>query len=178
MGDLHYSVFWVTYSFFSIICFVLFRPCHMACRILVPWPGIEPTPSAVKVWGPNHCTTRELPVFLHYSLPLVQFLPQQMSFVIFLLPLYSFYSLFTILSFSTDNFSLIPLVFSLSFLKSVSVKLKRSVSLFVLSGELSWSFNWEWFLSFILRNFLSQTYRREIIYCGLGGLFICGSITV
>ena len=44
----------------------------------------------------------------------------------------------------------------------MSVKLKRSVSLFVLSGELSWSFNWEWFLCFILLNFLSQTYRREI----------------
>ena len=30
-----------------------------ACRILVPWPGIEPVPPAVEVWSPNHWTTRE-----------------------------------------------------------------------------------------------------------------------
>ena len=27
---------------------------HTACGILVPRPGIEPRPSAVKVWSPNH----------------------------------------------------------------------------------------------------------------------------
>lgn len=32
------------------------------CQILVPPPGIEPKPSAWKVWNPNHWTTRE---FLH-----------------------------------------------------------------------------------------------------------------
>ena len=26
----------------------------LACGILVPWPGIKPVPSAVKVWSPNH----------------------------------------------------------------------------------------------------------------------------
>ena len=32
---------------------------------LVPWPGVEPMPSAVKVWSPNQWTTREFPyVFL------------------------------------------------------------------------------------------------------------------
>ena len=35
-----------------------------ACRMLVPLPGVEPGPLAVKVWSPNHWTTRELPVFL------------------------------------------------------------------------------------------------------------------
>ena len=29
-----------------------------ACRILVPQPGIEPTPLAVRVQSPNHWTTR------------------------------------------------------------------------------------------------------------------------
>ena len=33
----------------------------MACRILVSGPGIEPRPSAVKVWSPNQRTTREVP---------------------------------------------------------------------------------------------------------------------
>ena len=36
----------------------------MACGILVPRPGIEPGPSAVKAWSPNHWTARELPYFL------------------------------------------------------------------------------------------------------------------
>ena len=31
-----------------------------ACRILVSRPGIEPRPSAAKVWSPNHWTAREL----------------------------------------------------------------------------------------------------------------------
>ena len=32
-----------------------------ACRILGPWPGIEPTPLAVEVQSLNHWTTREVP---------------------------------------------------------------------------------------------------------------------
>ena len=36
-------------------------PCCAACGILVPWPGIEPTPSAVKAWSANHWTAREFP---------------------------------------------------------------------------------------------------------------------
>ena len=31
----------------------------MACEILVPQPGTEPRPSAVKEKTPNHWTTRE-----------------------------------------------------------------------------------------------------------------------
>ena len=30
-------------------------PCHTACRILVPQPGNEPVPKAVKAQSPNHC---------------------------------------------------------------------------------------------------------------------------
>ena len=33
----------------------------MSCRILVPWPGIEPRPFTGKVPIPNHCTAREFP---------------------------------------------------------------------------------------------------------------------
>ena len=38
-----------------------FWPCHVACGILVPGPGTEPVPSAVKVQSPNHRTDREFP---------------------------------------------------------------------------------------------------------------------
>ena len=34
---------------------------HRACGILAPQPGIEPRPSAVKVWSPNHWTARKFP---------------------------------------------------------------------------------------------------------------------
>ena len=50
--------------------------CHLACKILVPWPGIEPVSLAVEVRSPNHWTARESPLsFLHlffsYLSPLV-----------------------------------------------------------------------------------------------------------
>ena len=35
--------------------------CREACRILVPPPGIDPGPPAVKAQNPNHWTTREFP---------------------------------------------------------------------------------------------------------------------
>ena len=47
------------YFFFFLSFFWL---CCMACIILVPWPGIEPRPLAVKAWGSNHWTTREFPL--------------------------------------------------------------------------------------------------------------------
>ena len=37
---------------------------HVACGILGPGPGIEPGPSAVKVWSLNHWTAKEFPNFL------------------------------------------------------------------------------------------------------------------
>ena len=40
--------------------FSLFGPCHVAYGILVPRPGIEPRPLAVKALSPNHWTAREL----------------------------------------------------------------------------------------------------------------------
>ena len=33
----------------------------VACRILVPWPEIEPVPPAMEVWNLNHWSTKETP---------------------------------------------------------------------------------------------------------------------
>ena len=40
-------------------CFFFILPCCVTCGILVPWPGIEPGPSAVRIESPNHWTARE-----------------------------------------------------------------------------------------------------------------------
>ena len=48
----------------SFSSFFFFWPCHVACRILVPWPGIEPP--AVKVPSPNYWTARECPHFFFF----------------------------------------------------------------------------------------------------------------
>ena len=37
----------------------------MACGILVPQPGIKPTPPAVEAQSRNHWTAREVPPFLN-----------------------------------------------------------------------------------------------------------------
>ena len=41
--------------------FVLTMLHGLACRILVPQPGIEPGPSAVEAWSPTHWSAREFP---------------------------------------------------------------------------------------------------------------------
>ena len=71
--ELGVDVQWVLGGFFWF-CFALlfFLATHAACRILVHWPGIEPGPSAVNSWSPNHWTAREFPVgyFLdHQGIP-------------------------------------------------------------------------------------------------------------
>ena len=43
------------------LLFIYFFLLHIACGILVPQLDIEPVPSAVKVWSPNHWTAREFP---------------------------------------------------------------------------------------------------------------------
>ena len=42
--------------------------CLPACGILVPQPGIEPGPSAVRAQSSNHWTTREFPKGLFLTL--------------------------------------------------------------------------------------------------------------
>lgn len=46
--------------------FFFFFSVHAACGILVPWPGIEPRISALKVWHPNHWNGRELLEIIFY----------------------------------------------------------------------------------------------------------------
>ena len=44
--------------------FFLFWPQHMACGILIPWPGIKPTSPTLGVWSLNHWTARKIPPIL------------------------------------------------------------------------------------------------------------------
>ena len=46
---------------FLVCCFFFAAPC-LTCRILVPWPGVRPSPPVVEVWSFNHWTAREIPV--------------------------------------------------------------------------------------------------------------------
>ena len=43
-----------------LVLFFFWQHC-MTCEILVPWPGTEPRPLAVRVWSPNHWAAREFP---------------------------------------------------------------------------------------------------------------------
>ena len=57
---------------------LLFRKCHLshlkknlwprltACGVLVPQPGMEPTPPAVEAWSLNPWTAREVPQLSHF----------------------------------------------------------------------------------------------------------------
>ena len=47
---------------FFFILYIYFA--QMACKILVPLPGIELWSSAVKVQSPNHWTTWEVPQYI------------------------------------------------------------------------------------------------------------------
>ena len=42
--------------------YLYFGPCLAAYGILVPWPGIEPMPSALRAQSLNHWTDREVPI--------------------------------------------------------------------------------------------------------------------
>ena len=51
---------------FPFPIFTLSIPTHFSCRILIPFPGTEPVPLAVKALSPSHWTTREFPT-LYWS---------------------------------------------------------------------------------------------------------------
>ena len=60
--DHNHLVFCLFYFVFLFLCFWVFLgPCRTACGILVPQPGVEPGPSAVKAQGTNYWTAREVP---------------------------------------------------------------------------------------------------------------------
>ena len=44
-----------------VFCLFVFWPCCVACGILVPPPGIELEPSAVKAQSPDHWTAKKSP---------------------------------------------------------------------------------------------------------------------
>ena len=51
--------------------FLFFSLCRVACGILVPWPGIEPTPPTLEAWSLTHWNVREIPhkySYLRYPL--------------------------------------------------------------------------------------------------------------
>ena len=53
----------------TLFFFFFFFFGHMACRILVPRPGIKPLPPALEAQSLNHWTAREVPyTFLRFSL--------------------------------------------------------------------------------------------------------------
>ena len=51
----------------SLSFFFLAVP-YTVCGILVPWPGIEPTPPAVEAWIFNHWTTSEVSVCILFEM--------------------------------------------------------------------------------------------------------------
>ena len=50
-----------SFIYIYIYIYIFFLATLVACGILLPQPGIESGPSAVKAWSPNHWTTREFP---------------------------------------------------------------------------------------------------------------------
>ena len=61
--------FLLTFTFWGGIggSFPDFIYLSVACRLLVPWPGIEPVPLAVVAWSLNHWTVREAPTFTFFN---------------------------------------------------------------------------------------------------------------
>ena len=58
------------YIYIYIYFFFLTTPCGL--WILVPQPGIETMPQAVKAWSPNHRTAREVPSIFSYTWKVAQ----------------------------------------------------------------------------------------------------------
>ena len=49
------------FSFYLFMYLFIFWPCHVACEILVPPPGIEPVPPTLVAQSLNHWTAKEVP---------------------------------------------------------------------------------------------------------------------
>ena len=56
-----YFIYLVFY--FILLFYFIFWPLSAACGILVPRPGIEPTPPALEAESLNHWTAREVPLY-------------------------------------------------------------------------------------------------------------------
>ena len=57
MGRAFVYLFWEGPFYFNFLAWCA------ACRILVPWPGIEPAHLAEEAWSLNHWTAMEVPLF-------------------------------------------------------------------------------------------------------------------
>ena len=57
-----FVIFWGISILFLFYFYLFIWPCHAACRILVPRPGIKPGPPAVEAQSLNHWTAREVPI--------------------------------------------------------------------------------------------------------------------
>ena len=66
-SDIKYICNVVQALLISISRTFFFWLCHVACWISIPWPGIEPRVSAVKVPIPNHWAIRKFPLEHFYS---------------------------------------------------------------------------------------------------------------
>ena len=51
-----------------VLSFFFLAVPYTVCGILVPWPGIEPTPPAVEAWIFNHWTTSEVSVCILFEM--------------------------------------------------------------------------------------------------------------
>ena len=63
---IYYIHAFIIYMYINIYIYIYIYIffCHMACRILVPWPEIKPVPPAVEVQSCNHWTTRVVPWYI------------------------------------------------------------------------------------------------------------------
>ena len=72
----------------AFLSFLLrFWLCHAACGILVPQPGTEPRPTAVKVQSPNDWTARKFPLspYIHHFIDSLQQLCELYAFTLAIL---------------------------------------------------------------------------------------------
>ena len=65
-----FLLFFLTCVFYFIFKIFTFWPRYAAYRILVPWPGIRPTPPALEAWSLNHWTAWEGPSYSWITPPL------------------------------------------------------------------------------------------------------------
>ena len=54
--------------FFFLIFKIFFIFGHSTCWILIPWPGIRPTPPALEAQSLNHWATREFPSMNNFNI--------------------------------------------------------------------------------------------------------------
>lgn len=63
---LHCSIWYYSYFYLCKVYFLSFLFSFWlhptSCGMLAPWPGIKPGTPAVEAQGPNHLTSRELPI--------------------------------------------------------------------------------------------------------------------